>query len=86
MLRRNSKGEKTRRSMIFEQVEDRRLLAADLAINVTDNDATVETGGTVVYDFEYSNIGDEATDGSLRTYVPFGTSFNAEESGRCLVL
>jgi len=64
----------------MERVEDRRLLAADLALNVTDANASVAPGATVAYQFEYSNVGDEAANGSIRTYVPRNTSLAEEGS------
>ena len=64
----------------LERVEDRRLLAADLALNVTDADATAEPGGTVAYQFEYSNVGDEVASASIRTYVPRNTTLAEEGS------
>ena len=64
----------------FEQVEDRRLLAADLTLDIEDADATVEPGNAIVYSFEYANVGDEAANGVLHTSVPRGTVFNAEAS------
>ena len=64
----------------FEQVEDRRLLAADLTLDIEDADATVELGGAIVYSFEYANVGDEAANGVLHTSVPRGAVFNTEAS------
>lgn len=70
---------KWRRALV-ERLEDRTLLAADFALDITDGDASVEVGETVVYSFEYANVGDEAGNAVLRTSLPRHTVLDAAAS------
>jgi hypothetical protein len=66
----SNRHSKWRRTLLAERLEDRTLLAADFALDVTDGDVSVEAGETVVYNFEYSNVGDAAGNAVLRTWLP----------------
>lgn len=68
------------RRALAERLEDRTLLAADFALDVTDGDMSVEAGETVVYSFEYSNVGDAAGDAVLRTWLPRHATLDAKAS------
>jgi uncharacterized repeat protein (TIGR01451 family) len=56
------------------------LLAADLALDISDAGATVEPGGTAIYSYEYANVGDSTANAVLQTTVPQHTSFNEAAS------
>lgn len=65
----------------FELFEPRNLLAADLALDISDGDVSVEAGDTIVYTFDYANEGEmDATGTTIRATVPRRTTFDAAAS------
>ena len=76
-----ARGRAVHRTLAFERVENRNLLAADLTLDITDGEVQVSPADSIVYNYEYANIGDmDATSAVLHTLLPRNTSFNAEQS------
>ena len=67
--------------MSVETCEPRRLLASDLAVDITDGGAHVETGSEVKYVVTYQNKSSEAApETQVVVYTPPGTALNAVAS------
>ena len=73
-LQRQKRSSRRLRRPTVERLDQRALLAADFALDISDSGESIQPGGSAVYSFDFANVGDREGVATLHATLPRPTT------------